>query len=391
LGTFFEVDGQPLYYILGSVEFGDTNFVLLRDDAHSTHHILCQRVITSELIHQVDLGQAVSPNPEFSHVNQEMRDRALELSQAIKSKPLRSGEFNVQQPIFGLGRLSIHHYFYETLPGLLQVSMSMDQSVPRNLATRQREYLETRRLLEGQWSEIAVEIPPRDFFDSQQKPILLAGVNFSQIEPEVATMLDRKVVWSASSPEIPQGLISSPVIWFDLSVLNRKWNIQQVFADLMDEFLKMYENPTFVLDGLTAPWHERRDPAPEPSWISDIHGINRAKLVSLDFARADEKIRWAFHADFYFASFTTGSMFLHRFASKPGVSMSAPRTTNSSRSHLHNGSWRKIIIPEDLFVWQDLDVNPAWASFELKSHDFVPWAIGKARDFLPALDRKQEN
>lgn len=373
LGSYFDVEEKKQYLLLGSYQEEDLNFLIVWDAKYRTHHILCQRVLAAELIYQVESHKFQRLNAGFSHVDGKMFEVAEKLSLEIARLGKNVPKVNQTKSLFCVGKLSLNHYFYDTLPGLMWTSMNLHHSVSRELLTNGREFLPTTSMLEGRWSTSGLASEQKSELDWSRRPLILAGINWNQIDVRLREKLDKAIVLLAGGCDVSEFESPSPVIWFDLATKNRTWNMQETLEALIPELLKVFDRPIFIFDNQTATFDSRAVPNQIPEWIKDIPSIERADLICLDGAKADAKIRWAFRTDFFFASATTGSMFLSRFASAPGIAMSAPRTFQSAENLF--GTWRKIQIPPGHFLEEDQDSPSPWADFRLNVQEFVPWAL----------------
>jgi hypothetical protein len=365
LGTHYLVEGAPKYQVLQSAVVDKVNYLCIRELDTGLLYVLAQHVHHCELIHQVQTAETRVISKQ--HVREDMLITIEELGIIFsKASPVEISS----PPAFTCGEFSPNHFFFDTLPGLYYADDILDVSVDRILIRPVNEFVNLRDLLGLHW---LIEDANSNAV-GQSRIEIRTGYPLGRTDPTLSRKLDNKLSYLAGK-ETPRFRKEARfVIWIDLSQTNRTWNQEEVLPDLLRGISASHSHVHFIFDGETAPQGNSPSVTPLPQWLQKFLEENSISFTNFQGSTSVSKLSAAFMTDFFLASFTTGSMYLSRFAGCEGIALSAPRTFRQRDAQKLFGTYGKTVIPDLCFRWFDKSSDPSWASFELVPEEFNRWA-----------------
>jgi hypothetical protein len=373
------------FQIVGSKLVNEANYVFIYDVHTFQLFILGQYVTSSTFIFHVETRTYSLLHSGFNHFNEALLEPLESVASYLQEnlEDLQSVELDV---CLEIGSFSIHHYFYDSLPGLMANS-SLIKNKEHNVLTisNSNEFLDTSELFG--FIEKSDNLNGIERCTSKRYPgfYLRTGYPYGRLKKEIQMKLDEDILIYANNQSI-NSLIGSPRIWVDLSMLNRKWNLEETLSRLLSAVKKDFSNAHFIFDDLTSAFdreYPTRSRPNLPKWLEVILEENNiTNYTNLSFAQASEKITYAQMSDFFFASYSTGSMFPSRFARLPGIALSSPVTYAFEQDRNIFQHERINTIPIEYFTFEDQTAISPWIDFALDVDKFVGWAIALLKENL---------
>lgn len=374
LGTFLETTEGIPYILLDGFEEDNVNYLFLLDTAKDLHYVLSQHVIFSAILYQVETAEYRFLNKELSHTSIGQVDSIRK----VVARFIDSNLFdypNTNPPVFVSGEFSLNHYFFDTIPGLLYFSQIAHGSLPRQIRAHKMEFIETIKLISTNWTYELKELDSGRSDILERRPTIRTGLNLTQLSKEKRDWVDATLVNICGTAAPLESSLNWPKIWIDLAQGNREWNQSEVLPRLVQNIVAEYPNALFIFDGMTSINYVKSTPTKIPEWLEILLTQLHVPYLSLLGETAEFKLSVAKHASFFFASYTTGSMFVSRFSNISGIALSAPRTYMAENVKRLFSTAQKILPPAELFEAVDETGNPAWASFSLNPDLFNRWCL----------------
>jgi hypothetical protein len=225
-------------------------------------------------------------------------------------------------PTFTVGNFSPNHFFYDCLPGLFHATENLDPSIARALREPDRTYMDLRSVLSSDW-----DIRSASSDENGQGDLgIRLGLHYSLLERTTLSRMESQISHAAGRTELPFDKVEKFVLWIDLAQTNRSWNQEEVLPGLLSKLSERVPALHVIFDGITSTRYENVEVVALDSWLVEALERENIPYTNLQGANSTTKIAFAFQTDFYLASFTTGSMYLSRFAGRPGIALSPPRT-----------------------------------------------------------------
>jgi hypothetical protein len=376
-GQFFLTD-EMKFQLVGSKWFNHANYLFVYEAETSNLFIVCQYVTSSTFVFHVQSRTYTTLHSGFNHFDERRLEPLNDLASylQIHLEDLRNLKLEMR---LELGEFSIHHYFYDSLPGFVANSLLIEDKNSSVLALeKSNEFLDTQELLG--FLERSEDLSGIERSTSTSTPILYlrTGYPYSRLTRDLQMKLDEKILIHVNNRN-PVSIVGNPKIWIDLSMLNRKWNLEETLPKLLIAIMRDFSSAHIIFDDLTSTF-DRDSETPSgrslPKWLEVIlEETNVTNYTNLSFAQASEKIAHAQMCDFFFASYSTGSMFPSRFARLPGVALSSPRTYLFEQDRGIFQHENITVIPIEYFTFEDMIGPSPWIDFSLDVDKFVDWAM----------------
>ncbi|OPG82724.1 hypothetical protein B2J73_14610 [Stutzerimonas stutzeri] len=183
---------------------------------------------------------------------------------------------------------------------------------------------------------------------------------------------------------------SYPVVWIGVCKEKRAWaNNLEVIEHLVRQLSAKFPNLAIIFDGMTSPVDYDLDEFCSEEAVDDValvnslaHAFSQVKVINAVGLKSHEKIFLASKSDLFVTNFLTDSMYVARFACRPGVAYGASSATAKEHSHPYT-----IFLPSSFVKDEVHERSKNWATVgytidKFKLSDLVISLFDKSRTAL---------
>ncbi|MDP4743856.1 MAG: hypothetical protein NWS22_03335, partial [Porticoccaceae bacterium] len=309
--------------------FSNSKINLIFFDSPSEPFIVLQHVTFADAIFFPDRCLAVLIQNHLTQdsIARSLAEAAAWMLERLKKSSVDSNRFG--GVIFGFGRP--YHYFYDILPALMLIEDSRTiGDYPHLFYSSGTVFADPSEIFEKIKSiEKADPATIRDKATENNEFYFHIGLPFNRLSKEFNDRLDQLIYAAAlrKHPQPDETHNRQPLrIWWGITGQKRSW-IEQVegTAYILDQLAQAHPGLEVVFDGWTTPI----DPGPsdaeeiqrDQTVVAEILSQMQKSIVSRSIIGKSslEKIAIATTCDVFVANYSTGSMYVSRFARRPGV------------------------------------------------------------------------